>query len=94
MYGCPFPSAARSLTILPRSYFSQVEALLRRSLGVSAGAKARDIDAIKPAPAVEAGPLRPSDPSYDPKEAEEANVPSFENPDEWANWAGAFLLLP
>ncbi|KAM0750396.1 heat shock protein Hsp90 [Meredithblackwellia eburnea MCA 4105] len=71
----------------PNIYFSQVEALLRRSLGVSETAKARDAEDVKPAPPVETGPIRPSDPAYDPKANEEANVPEFENPSEWANWA-------
>ncbi|KAI5480834.1 heat shock protein Hsp90 [Pseudohyphozyma bogoriensis] len=70
----------------PSTYFTQVEALLRRSLGVSLSARA---DAsVKPAPPVEEGPFRPGQPDFDPSTAEEANVPVFEEePSEWANWA-------
>lgn len=71
----------------PNVYFSQVESLLRRSLGVSQSARARDLDAIKPAPPVEVGPVRPADPDFDPTTSEEANVPQFDNPEEWASWS-------
>jgi hypothetical protein len=68
------------------SYFSQVESLLRRSLGVSSTARAKDSDSIKPAPPIEVGPIRPPvDSNSDPIEAE-ANVPKFEQEGEWANW--------
>lgn len=70
----------------PHSYFSQVESLLRRSLGVSASASARDTDSIKPAPPIEVGPIRAADPDFDPSKATEANVPKYENPEEWSNW--------
>lgn len=41
----------------PNVYFSQVEALLRKSLGVSRTATARDADDVKPAPEVDDTPL-------------------------------------
>lgn len=50
---------------------------------MSKSARARDLDAIKPAPPVETGPIRGD---YDPTD-DEAQVPKFEQPDEWANWA-------
>ncbi|KAK4705512.1 molecular chaperone HtpG, partial [Phenoliferia sp. Uapishka_3] len=62
----------------PNIYFSQVEALLRRSLGVSETAKAQ-VDA-KPAPPVEEGPVVVA------PEAS-AEMPEFEDSSKWANWA-------
>jgi hypothetical protein len=67
------------------SYFSQVESLLRRSLGVSSTARAKDLDSIKPAPPIEVGPIRSPPANSNPIEAE-ANVPKFEQEGEWANW--------
>ncbi|KAL8278223.1 hypothetical protein RQP46_009396 [Phenoliferia psychrophenolica] len=69
----------------PNIYFSQVEALLRKSLGVSETAKA--VNAVKPAPPVDTEPIRPSEPDFVASEAAEAKVPEFDNPNEWANWA-------
>ena len=43
------------------SYFTQIEQMLRRSLGVSQTAQA-EVD-VKPAPPVETGPVRPAAPS-------------------------------
>ena len=73
----------RSCTII-RSYFSQVEALLRKSLGVSETAKA--VNAVKPAPPIETGPIGPSEPESDASESEEDRKSGIES--EWANWAG------
>lgn len=44
----------------PPSYFSRVESVLRRSLGVSESAKAKVN--VKPAPPVEQGPFQPPPP--------------------------------
>lgn len=63
------------------TYFRRVEHLLRKSLGVSTTAEAKlgEHD-VRPAPPVD--PVRVSD-AFDG----EANVPVFDQPDEWANWA-------
>lgn len=59
-----WPSAgAASLTLSARSYFTQIEQILRRSLGVSQTAEA--VVDVKPAPAVETGPVRPAPPSME-----------------------------
>lgn len=47
----------------PSSYFSRVESVLRRSLGVSESAKPK-IN-VKPAPPVEEGPFKPPPPAED-----------------------------
>lgn len=41
----------------------------------------RDLDNIKPAPPIDTEPIRENF-----GQSEEANVPKFDNPDEWANW--------
>lgn len=66
-------------------YFELIESMLRRSLGVSESAQARDIDDVKPAPPVETGPVRPSD---EGAAGGAQNV--FAEPDlgkEWADWS-------
>ncbi|BGP12223.1 hypothetical protein JCM10213_007481 [Rhodosporidiobolus nylandii] len=79
----------------PNAYFSQIESMLRRSLGVSQTAKA-EVD-IKPAPPVETGPPPseppPPPPTYDEEmRAQEELVKKQEEEQaakdaEWVNWA-------
>jgi heat shock protein beta len=64
----------------PSEYFSRVEAILRRSLGVSESAKAK-VD-VKPAPPVEQGPVKPrADKAFD------AGMPGMMEGSEWLDWA-------
>lgn len=48
------------------AYFALIESSLRRSLGVSQSARARDLDDIKPAPPIESGPVKPEAPAGPP----------------------------
>lgn len=53
---------------------------------MSKSAKARDIDAIKPAPAVEVGPIKAPVDEDEEVIGGQANVPVLEDTAEWANW--------
>lgn len=63
----------------PNAYFSQIEVILRRSLGVSQSAQA-EID-VRPAPPVETGPVRPAQPEQ----------PAAPEMADFAEWAGERL---
>ncbi|KAA1113518.1 hypothetical protein PGT21_032905 [Puccinia graminis f. sp. tritici] len=80
------------------SYFDQIELLLRKSLGVDESEKI-DVGEIKPAPAVEEGPLDPraSEKTSDDKPAEEdekiqinsdgSTQKTDESKQDWAEWS-------
>lgn len=70
----------------PNAYFTQIETILRRSLGVEQNAKA-EVD-LKPAPPIETGPVKP-------QEEDQAGMGAFGgaggasgfNPDDFGDWA-------
>lgn len=67
----------------PSEYFSRIESILRRSLGVSESAKAKYT--VKPAPPIEEGPVKPAVPDL-PTDTPLGGAGEGGAIPEWADW--------